>query len=305
MDSSPRVSVIMNCRNCEEFLREAINSVYAQTCPDWEIIFYDNLSSDGSAEIAQGFDGRLRYLRGEEPLPLGAARNQALAVAKGEFIAFLDCDDLWLPEKMARQLALFDADSTADFVYGNHYVLKKDAGMWQRKLHLHGKQPEGEVFAAFLRHYPVNLQTVMLRRQALERIDQWFDPALNLSEEYDLFMRILYSSRARYLKEPLACYRVHEKMSSIQQIECYPDENAYILEKLKRLAPDFISRFQSEIRYLEGKIGYWRARAKMYQGDRRGARECLRPHVARGIVFSALYLLTYLPVRIWRRLSVI
>jgi len=305
MNPCPRVSIIMNCRNCEEFLQEALDSVYAQTFPDWEVIFFDNLSTDGSAGIARDCDERLHYLRGEQPLSLGAARNQALSAAKGEFIAFLDCDDLWLPEKLARQLALFDADPTTEFVYGNYYVLKKAAGAWQRKLRLRGKQPEGEVFAAFLRHYPVNLQTVMVRRRALDRLDEWFDPVLNLSEEYDLFMRLLFSSNARYLEEPLACYRVHEKMCSIRQIERYPDENAYILEKLKQLKPDFISCFHSEISYLEGKIGYWRARAKMYQGDRRGARECLRTYAAKGGVFSLLYLLTYFPLWIWRKLSVI
>lgn len=305
MKPIPRVSIIMNCRNCEEYLREALTSVYAQTCPDWEIVFYDNLSTDGSAAIAQAGDERLHYLRGEAPLSLGAARNQALSAARGEFIAFLDCDDIWLPEKLARQLALFAADPSADFVYGNYHVLKKTAGVWQRKLRLRGKQPEGEVFAAFLRHYPVNLQTVMVRRQALERLEQWFDPELHLSEEYDLFMRLLFTARARYVDEPLACYRVHEKMCSIQQIERYPDENAYILEKLKLLRPDFVSCFRSEIAYLEGKIGYWRARAKMYQGDRRGARDCLRAHAVKGGVFSLLYLLTYFPLWIWRRLSVI
>lgn len=305
MGSDPRVSIIMNCRNCEEFLREAINSVYAQTCPDWEIIFYDNLSSDGSAGIAQSFDTRVHYLRGEKSLSLGAARNQALSAARGEFVAFLDCDDLWLPEKLANQLALFDTDSSADFVYGNFYVLKKTAGTWQRKLRLRGKQPEGEVFAAFLRHSPVNLQTVMVRRRALARLDQWFDPALNLSEEYDLFMRMLYSSRARYLEKPLACYRVHEEMASIKKMEDYPDEAAYVLEKLKRLAPDFEHRYRHEIQYFNGKIGYWRARVAIYKGNSCMARENLRPHIGKNGLFLALYLLTYFPQAVWRRLSII
>lgn len=296
------VSIIMNCRNCEEYLREALESVRAQTYANWEIVFYDNLSTDGSAVIAQNFDSRLRYIRGETPLSLGAARNRALAAAKGEFIAFLDCDDMWLPGKLASQVAVFGTDPAADFVYGNYYFLRKRNGVWRRKLGLQGGQPEGGVFAAFLRHYPVNLQTVMLRRSALERLDDWFDEALNLSEEYDLFMRLLHDSRARYLAQPLACYRVHDRMASILQMAGYPKEVAHVLEKLKKMVPGFETKYSREIRYLEGKIGYWRARAEMHQGNRRQARADLRPHVGKGGVFLLLYGLTYFPMWVWRRI---
>ncbi len=297
-----RVSIIMNCRNCEEYLRESLESVRAQTYAHWEIIFYDNLSSDGSAAIAQNFDPRLRYIRGEAPLSLGAARNRALAAANGEFVAFLDCDDMWLPDKLASQIGVFEADPAADFVYGSYYFLRKKSGVWQRKLGLKGKHPEGNVFAAFLKHYPVNLQTVMLRRNTLARLDEWFDETLNLSEEYDLFMRMLHFSRARYLEQPLAYYRVHDKMASILQMSGYPKEVAHVLDKLKKLVPDFEANHHREVRYLEGKIGYWRARSEMYQGNRRQARADLRPHVGKGVVFLLLYGLTFFPMWLWRRL---
>lgn len=294
------VSIIMNCRNCEEYLHEALESVRAQTYPNWEIIFYDNLSTDGSAAIAQNFDSRLRYNRGEAPLSLGAARNRALAAAKGELVAFLDCDDMWLPGKLASQVEMFETDPDCDFVYGGYYFLRKKNGVWRRKLGLKGEQPEGNVFSAFLRHYPVNLQTVMLRRSSLERLGEWFDEALSLSEEYDLFMRLLHSSRARYLPQPLACYRVHDKMASILQMAGYPKEVAHVLEKLKKMAPGFETQYHREIRYLEGKIGYWRARADMHQGNSRQARADLRPHVGKSVVFLLLYGLTYFPMRVWR-----
>lgn len=296
------VSIIMNCRNCEEFLPEALESIRVQTYANWEIVFYDNLSIDDSAAIAKNFDPRLRYISGETPLSLGAARNRALEAAKGEFVAFLDCDDMWLPGKLASQIEVLAADSTTDFVYGNYYFLRKKNGVWRRKPGLKGKLPEGDVFAAFLKHYPVNLQTVMLRRSALANLGEWFDEALNLSEEYDLFMRLLHSSRARYLAQPLACYRVHDKMASIQQIAGYPNEVMHVLGKLEKLVPDFEARYPREIRYLEGKIGYWRARADMYQGDRRQARASLRPHIGKGGVFMLLYGLTYFPTWMWRRL---
>src|SRR3989304_6187690 len=103
-----RVSIIMNCLNCAKYLREAIDSIYAQTYKDWEIIFWDNASTDDSAVIAGNYDGRLRYFRDEEVVPLGKSRNLAMEKAGGEYIAFLDCDDKWMPEKLERQIPLFE-----------------------------------------------------------------------------------------------------------------------------------------------------------------------------------------------------
>ncbi|HEY2399610.1 MAG TPA: glycosyltransferase family 2 protein, partial [Steroidobacteraceae bacterium] len=101
----PEVTVIMNCYNGERYLREAIDSVFAQTFADWEIIFWDNASTDGSADIARSYtDPRMRYFRGERNVPLGEARKLALAQARGEWIGFLDTDDLWYPQKLARQI---------------------------------------------------------------------------------------------------------------------------------------------------------------------------------------------------------
>ncbi len=118
---SPLISVIMNCLNCAKYLKEAIDSVYAQTYTNWEIIFWDNASTDRSAEIARSYDGRLRYFRGSETVPLGEARNRALEQARGEFIAFLDCDDLWMPQKLEKQLPLFD-DPEVGLVFSDSII---------------------------------------------------------------------------------------------------------------------------------------------------------------------------------------
>ena len=99
------VSVIINCFNGEKYLREAIDSVYAQTYEDWEIIFWDNHSSDCSAEIAKSYDHKLKYFLAKEHTSLGEARNLALQEANGDYVAFLDSDDKYLPDKIKVQLA--------------------------------------------------------------------------------------------------------------------------------------------------------------------------------------------------------
>ena len=89
------VTVIINCWNGEEFLREAMNSVVAQTYSNWEIVFWDNASTDKSCErVALSYGNKVRYFRSERKLSLGEVRNQAFSKVKGEFITILDADDI-------------------------------------------------------------------------------------------------------------------------------------------------------------------------------------------------------------------
>ena len=84
----PLVSIIMNCYNSARYLREALDSIFQQTFKDYEIIFWDNQSTDDSSKIARSYGAPLKYFRGEEFLPLGAARNSAIEKATGKYIAF-------------------------------------------------------------------------------------------------------------------------------------------------------------------------------------------------------------------------
>lgn len=299
--NGPLVSIIMNCLNGGSYLREAIDSIFAQTYSNWEIIFFDNASTDNSAAIAKSYGEKLHYFRSNQTMSLGAARNAAISNATGDLIAFLDTDDCWLPEKLAWQLPVFRDYPHVDFVYSNYYMLHASTG--RTVLGLRRPQPEDDVFRAFLRHYPVNLQTVMVRTSALHDLNPLFDPALEVSEEYDLFVRLLYISKARYLKQPTVIYRVHNNMSSVRHIDKYPVENRYILEKLRETVPDFAERYPHEIAYLEAKIGYWYAVAYMHKGEPIHARLSLKPYVFASPVFFLIYLATYLPHVIWEMLQ--
>ena len=188
MTDIPLVSIVMNCLDAERYLREAIDSVYAQTRSDWEIVFVDNGSRDSSPGIAQGYDGRLHYLRNEQTVPLGAARNQALRAARGEFVCFLDCDDRWLADKLGHQVAFLRAHPRVEFLHGNfHYI---DARGLRTATVPHGTGV-GQAFG-FTSHFVLSLQTVMIRK-SLDRLDELFDDTV-AGRDYDLFMR---SSRCR------------------------------------------------------------------------------------------------------------
>ena len=111
------VSIIMNVRNGAAFLRDALNSVMAQTFQDWELIVWDDCSTDDSAKIVAEYrDPRIRYYLSPDDTPLGKARNAAIQKARGEWLAFLDQDDIWLPRKLEQQMAL--AGDGVGIIYG-------------------------------------------------------------------------------------------------------------------------------------------------------------------------------------------
>lgn len=114
---TPLISVIIPVYNCERYLAEAVESVLSQSYSPREVIVVDDGSRDGSARVAQSFGAQVRY-RFQENAGIGAARNHGASLARGDMIAFLDADDLWLEDKSARQLAAFDADPSLDIISG-------------------------------------------------------------------------------------------------------------------------------------------------------------------------------------------
>ena len=199
----------MNCFNCSKYLREAIDSVYAQTYSDWEIIFWDNASTDNSAEIANSYDNKLRYFRGEINIPLGNARNLAIEKARGEYVAFLDCDDIWLPQKLDEQARLFETQQDVMLVYSDSYLIDSEGNTIRTAFET--EQPlKGHVFNELLCRYNfIPLLTAMIRKEVFDEIGL-FNPAYKMAEEYDLFLRIAHLYSIDYVGSPMAKYRIHE-----------------------------------------------------------------------------------------------
>ncbi len=291
----PLVSVIMNCLNCAKYLKEAIDSVYAQTYTNWEIIFWDNASTDRSAEIARSYDSRLRYFRGEQTVDLGAARNLALEQARGEFIAFLDCDDLWMPQKLEKQLPLFD-DPEVGLVFSDSIIFN-DLGesrlFYGRNLNFH----TGYCFPQLLTDYFLDLETVVLRRAALDGEEMWFDPSFNLIEEGDLFTRIGYKWKLAMVNEPLAKWRVHAASWTWTKGYLTADEKTAMLERYKKTIPGFAERFAKEIHLLERQNAVTRAKYLWKFGNSPAARRCLSPYIFADRKASSLYFLSFFPER--------
>ena len=205
---SPTVSVIMNCLNAEPYLREAMDSVVAQTYSDWEIIFWDNASQDNSGAIAKSYGERVRCFKGDATVPLGQARNLAIAEAKGRYLAILDCDDVWLPEKLERQVAMLERDQALGLVFSDCHFMDS-SGTFQGTFFRRVPPPAGDPYLALLSGPNfIPGPTVVMRADAVRKVGA-YNPAYRYVESYELFVRLARAYRVASLNEPLARYRIH------------------------------------------------------------------------------------------------
>jgi len=282
----------MNCLNCEKYVKEAIDSVYAQTYPNWEIIFWDNASTDSSPEIAKSYDERLRYFRGEKTITLYAARNKALEQARGDFIGFLDCDDLWMSEKLERQIPLFE-DPEVGLVYSD--ALYFNAKGRTKRLYANRAYYVGRCFRALLRDYFLCVQTVVIRRAVLDTLNEWFDVRFNHAGDGELFRRISYGWKLEMVNEPLAKYRTYSSSIASTKLALRLKELPMILSKYRNTVPEFEKDFESEVRAFERKIDIQRAFHFLELDNRYKAISCLRPHIFASLKVFCLFTLIFMP----------
>ena len=203
----PKVSVIIPCYNHARFVGEAIQSVLDQTFQDFEIIVVDDGSTDGSHDIvARMGSGRIHY-HYQSNEGLAGARNTGIAHASGEFVAFLDSDDLFLPDKLSHQVQALDNQSELGLIAGG-YLLVDESGKPLAERRPWRYHPHLDV-STWLRDCPFIVNAVLVRREWLERVGG-FDPALRRVEDKDLWLRLAYHGcRMAWVPQLVCAYRTH------------------------------------------------------------------------------------------------
>jgi len=280
---SPLVSVIVPAWNAAEVLGEALESVRCQTYQQLEVLVVDDGSTDGTAEVARRFcapDSRFHLIR-QENLGVSAARNAGIRQAHGEWIAFLDADDVWLPEKLNRQLALAREEPRANFLFTNFFVWDGRRDLYlefpdQRTL------PEGNVSRGLIfdvyHGCPASMSTGMVRREALEAAGL-FDPELALAEDWDLWLRV--SERGLWVRgtrEPLARYRRWNGNLTNQKLRL-AEAVVHVLEKNLRATqrPELRPLYRRSLAAARARLEFARARSGLET----------HPEVAPGAVWRA------------------
>ncbi len=202
----PRVSVVMPAYNAGQFIAEAIESVLAQTFGDFELIVVDDGAIDDTCNVVARFsDARVRYFY-QENRERSAARNAGIRAARGEYVAFLDADDTWLPEKLARQVAHMDEHPEVGLVYCAAYKVRGGRVSSQMKARF-----RGNVVRPLLTVDNIiagSASAVMVRRDVLDCVGG-FDEGRIIFEDWDLWLRIAMHYTVDFVSEALACVRVH------------------------------------------------------------------------------------------------
>ena len=214
----PRVSVVVPVYNRPAYVREAVDSALAQRCPGgFEIVVVDDGSTDETPQVLASYGSLIRVVR-QANGGVARARNAGFAAARGEYFALLDSDDVWLPGKLAAQVALLDAHPQAAFAHSDVEEFFEDgpSRSWTRRPEI----VSGDALRVLLRRNVIHTMTVMLRRVAIEEVGD-FDPRYPPCEDWDLWLRLAERFPFAADPAPRVRTRVHEGGISSDPIVVY------------------------------------------------------------------------------------
>jgi glycosyltransferase involved in cell wall biosynthesis len=208
-DAAPRVSVVIPTYNRAALLQAALESVYAQTWKDFEVLVVDDGSTDGTEAMLRPFveERGLRHLRQANRGP-SAARTRGIESARGEYVAFLDSDDLWLPIKLSVQIPRMEACPEAVMCYSNLLHYNPDSGALSVRYRQQAVRSGDLYLALIYKKLHCAPPTLVVRKAIAERVGG-FDEALRLSEDRDFNIRVARQGPILGVPEPLAVVRLH------------------------------------------------------------------------------------------------
>lgn len=210
----PLISVVMNGFNSARYLAQAVDTVRAQSYRRWEIVFWDNQSEDDSEAIMRSYrDPRIRFYRSPRRMPLAEGRNRAMTEARGDWFAFLDCDDIWLPNKLERQLARVAADASrgVGLVYGRTLSFSSKGDEGETVYRYQGRPlPEGQILRQLLLEGNlVPIVSAMISKRAYRTVGG-IPNHFTFAEDYWLFVAIAASFQTLCVQDVVCKYRVHD-----------------------------------------------------------------------------------------------
>ena len=210
----PLISIITPNYNCGRFIAQTIESVRAQTYTNWEMLIVDDCSTDNSYQIALEYaqkDSRIKVFQNEKNSGAAISRNKAIELSQGEYLAFLDSDDLWLPEKLEKQLQ-FMQENDCDFSYSKYSLIDENNIPIKKIIRI----PSKLSYKKYLHHCFTGCLTVMYQKEFAKTIRS-FD--IKNNNDYGLFLQVVkISKNALGLNEVLGHYRIRKNSISRKKL---------------------------------------------------------------------------------------
>jgi glycosyltransferase involved in cell wall biosynthesis len=254
-NKEPLVSIIVNCYNSDRYLKETLQSIINQTYHNWEVIFWDNQSTDESAAYLKSYnEPRFKYFYAPSFEPLSTARNLAVEKAKGEYLAFLDCDDLWTEEKLSLQIPYF-SDPKVGLVYSDfELILQSESKSAVYMFNSFSKMPceqheRKNIYKKLLDSNFIIFSTIVVRK-SIFNLTGGFTDKFKHNEDYEILLKASLYSDAVCIKEYATKYRIHGGNNSYQNLDASFEENRIILQSLptQRIIKQAI--YRNEVRFM-------------------------------------------------------
>jgi glycosyltransferase involved in cell wall biosynthesis len=231
---NPLVSVIIPTYNSASYLPQALDSVFNQTFQDYEIIVVDDGSTDETEQVLVPYRELIKYIRKENRGP-ASARNVGIKHSKGDYIAFLDADDIWLPDKLQSQIGFMKKNPEIQVLFTDCAIFDHQ-GLIMPSIKERYKVASCVTFEELLTEHFVAMSSIIVKRSCLEEIGL-FDETLIGAEDYNLYLRLARKFQFMYLDRVLVYHRKHEKSLSKCLEQMRHDELAN-LDKIANLFPE-------------------------------------------------------------------
>lgn len=302
-----RVTVLLTCYNHLEFLPACLESVRAQTFRDFEVIALDDGSSDGTREWLEEHSEGVRLVFNEENLGTYGSLDVGLALAEGEFVAVLNDDDVWAPEKLAEQVALMDARPELGLVHtGGRFIDSRGEVTPGNPLGFaFPTEIVGDVLLALIYANKIIASSVLARKRCFDELGG-FEPSYFGSGDWQMWLRIAEKYPVGFVGQPLTDYRVHGSNASHKLERIWRDDLA-LREWIVSKYPDYLARETDPHELRRAMAHNWAClgTVRTLCGDPRGGRAAylrslaLEPGRAKSLL---RYAATFLPSRVFRKL---
>ncbi len=238
MSDEPTVSVVIPAYNAERYIGETLESVLAQTYRDFEVVVVDDGSTDGTREIVRNYGEPVRLVEQPNSGP-AAARNRGIREARGRFIAFIDADDLWHPEKLALQVPKFDSPQVG-LVYCRVARVDAEGRVIEESV---ARNPQGWVFEDFLFRNHCPTSGAVVRKEAFERCG-YFPEDMVWAEDWHLWLRIARFYQFAAVEKMLVHHRVHGASLTAKHWGMYRGARSVLEGALTDSAPPRLRRMR-------------------------------------------------------------